>query len=111
MVYRMLGISRSAEHSWRSKPVTSDIPISLYPTNLQQMRVHRTWIDPFPFPQMCKNIISLGGVFNEKESNEDPLKQPRLTLKLGGLSLVVGSYRIENGKGICEEIGISILVA
>jgi hypothetical protein len=60
---------------------------------------------------MCKNMISLGGVFNEKESNEDPFKQPRFTLKLGGLSLVVGSCRIENGKGICEEIGISILVA
>ena len=82
--------------------------MSLY---LQQMRVHRTWIDPFPFPRMCKNIISLSGVFNEKESNEDPFKQPRFTLKVGGLSLVGGSYHIGNAKGICEEIGRSILVA
>jgi hypothetical protein len=60
---------------------------------------------------MCKNMMSLSSVFNEKESNEDPFKQPRFTLKVGGLSLVVGSYRIENGKGISEEIGRSILVA
>lgn len=78
--------------------------MSLY---LQQMRVHRTWIDPFSLPaKMCKNIISLSGVFNEKESNKDPFKQPRFTLKVGGLSLVVGSYPIENAKGICEEIRI-----
>jgi len=56
-------------------------------------------------------MMSLSSVFNEKESNEDPFKQPRFTLKVGGLSLVVGSYRIENGKGISEEIGRPILVA
>jgi hypothetical protein len=60
---------------------------------------------------MCKNMMSLSSVFNEKESNEDPFKQPRFTLKVGGLSLVVGSYRIENGKGISKEIRRSILVA
>jgi hypothetical protein len=35
---------------------------------------------------MCKNMISLSGVFNEEEFNEDLFKQPRFTLKLGGLT-------------------------
>ena len=39
------------------------------------------------------------------------LQATPLHIEARRLSLVVGSYRIENGKGICEEMGTSILVA
>ena len=58
---------------------------------------------------MCKNMISLSGVFNEEEFLEDLFKQPRFTFEARRPDL--GSCRIENSKGICEEIGMSILVA
>jgi Domain of unknown function (DUF3425) len=90
----ILGIACSSEFTWKSKHVASDIPVALHPTPLQQMKVHFTWIDRFPFPQMRDNMITLSGVFNEEDFLEDLFKQPSFTLKPGGLSWDPAAWKI-----------------
>jgi hypothetical protein len=91
----ILGISCSSEFTWKSKPVSLDIPLALHPTPLQQMQVHFTWIDRFSFPRMRDNMITLSGVFNEEDFLESLFKQPSFTLKPGGLSWDPAAWKIE----------------
>jgi hypothetical protein len=104
----MLGIPCAAEHSWRSKPMTSDIPISLRPTKLQQTRMHHIWVDLFPFPRMRKNMISLSSAFTEEEFLEDLLKQPSFYIEARRPARILPHRKWQGNYG---EIGISILVA
>ena len=95
----MLGISCCCDATWRSKPASPEIPIPLQPTHLQQMKVHFTWIDRFPFPRMRDNMISLSGVFNEEDFLESLFKQPSFTLKPGGLSWDPSAWKIAKDFG------------
>lgn len=58
---------------------------------------------------MHKSMVSLSWIFNEEEFFKDLFTLPSFTLKLGGPDL--GSCRMGNYERICEEIGISILLA
>lgn len=53
------------------KPKTSNIPVSLYPTQLQTITEHPTWIDSLPFPNMRDNLIKWEGQYDHQDLAQD----------------------------------------
>lgn len=52
-------------------PLNPNIPLSLVPTRLQQIRLHSLWINFFPFPYFRDNLIRREGSFDHWELLQD----------------------------------------
>ncbi|KAJ5201030.1 hypothetical protein N7449_005833 [Penicillium cf. viridicatum] len=52
-------------------PLNPNIPLSLFPTRLQQTRLHSIWINFFPFPRIRDNLIRREGTFDHWELLQD----------------------------------------
>jgi hypothetical protein len=52
-------------------PLNPNIPPSLFPTRLQQERVHSSWINLFPFPSLRDNLIRYEGQLDHWELLQD----------------------------------------
>lgn len=57
-------ISRLYRHDTSLHPLHPDIPPSLAPTTLQQVRFHSIWVDVIPFPRIRDNLIRHEGFFD-----------------------------------------------
>ncbi|CAG8894990.1 unnamed protein product [Penicillium egyptiacum] len=57
------------------KPPTSDdnslIPANLQPTRIQKKICHHPWLDFFPLPKMCDNLIEAGDNWDDEELCHD----------------------------------------
>ncbi|KAI4661848.1 uncharacterized protein J4E78_004638 [Alternaria triticimaculans] len=52
-------------------PLNPNIPPSLFPTRIQQERLHSFWINLFPFPSVRDNLIRHEGLFDHWELLQD----------------------------------------
>ncbi|KAH8752983.1 hypothetical protein F5883DRAFT_575439 [Diaporthe sp. PMI_573] len=52
-------------------PLNPNIPSSLFPTRLQQARLHSLWINLIPFPRVRDNLIEHEGSFDHWELLQD----------------------------------------
>jgi hypothetical protein len=52
-------------------PKANNIPVSLFPTQLQTTVEHPTWIDSIPFPSMRDNLIKWEGHYDHMELSQD----------------------------------------
>lgn len=52
-------------------PLNPNIPPSLFPTSLQQVKFHSSWINLIPFPRVRDNLIRGEGHFNHRDLLED----------------------------------------
>ncbi|KAF2847203.1 hypothetical protein T440DRAFT_521186 [Plenodomus tracheiphilus IPT5] len=52
-------------------PLNPNIPVSLFPTRLQQTRLHSLWVNFIPFPPVRDNLIRREGTFDHWELLQD----------------------------------------
>ncbi|KAJ7185381.1 hypothetical protein C8R46DRAFT_1207551 [Mycena filopes] len=79
----ILGLTCGTVVPIKSKPQPPTVPESLQPTETQQLTLHASWIDRFPFPRMRDNMVNFAAVIDEEEFMDCIFTSPTFEIKPG----------------------------
>ena len=91
----ILGLKACFGIPMKSPPASSEVPLSLQPTQAQLITVHYTGIDRFPFPKMRENAINLSSIIDEEELARDFYLMPTFTISPGASPWDPRAWKIE----------------